>query len=68
MRVGKVAWARRHNTAALTEVEELSPRGLIMALMLLALNSLEAGWSGKVGIRRELCPGKEYPAERNKWN
>lgn len=50
-RVGKVAWAMRHSTAALTEVEEMSPHGLIMALMLLALNSLEAGWSGKASSR-----------------
>lgn len=67
VRVGKVVWAMRHNTA-FTKVEELSPHGLIMAFMLLALNSLASGWSGQVGIRWELCPGKERPAERNKWN
>lgn len=36
---------------AVTKGEELSPHGLKMAFMLLALNSLESGRSGNISIR-----------------
>lgn len=50
MKDGDVVSAMRCNTA-LMKVGELSPHGMIMTYMLLVPNSMESGWSGKVGIR-----------------
>ena len=50
MKDGNVVQAMRRSTAQ-TKVDELSPHGMIVTYMLLVPNSMESGWSGKIGIR-----------------